>query len=213
MGERNLGRPQRVADVFPCAGDESDCRPGASTDHDYGRQDVIIIDETLAARAWPGKNPIGRRLQVQPTGNPNAFAEVIDVVEHIRMHDLARAVRPQIYSPSGAAGGCRSWSVPPAIPALSFPPCAARCGKSTRIRRRPNPSDARLCGGCAGRVAAQSHPDVDVWRHRPAAVVSRDLPRRLSTRSVSERGRSGCGWRSGRLPAESGTWFSGKQWC
>ena len=27
-------------------------------DHDYGRQDVIIVDETLAARAWPGSNPI-----------------------------------------------------------------------------------------------------------------------------------------------------------
>jgi predicted permease len=73
-------------------------------DHDYGRQDVIIIDETLAARAWPGSNPIGKRLQVQPSGNPNAFAEVIGVIEHIRAHDLARGVRPQIYSPLGGGG-------------------------------------------------------------------------------------------------------------
>jgi putative ABC transport system permease protein len=73
-------------------------------DHDAGRQDVVVIDETLAARAWPGTNPIGQRLQVQPTGSRNAFAEVIGVVEHVRAHDLARAVRPQIYSPLGGGG-------------------------------------------------------------------------------------------------------------
>ena len=39
----------------------------------------------------------GKRLQLQPTGAENPYAEVIGVVEHIRAHDLARAVRPQIY--------------------------------------------------------------------------------------------------------------------
>ncbi|MEO8077870.1 MAG: ABC transporter permease [Acidobacteriota bacterium] len=62
-------------------------------------QSRIIVDETLAARAWPGESAVGKRLQVQPNGTPKPFAEVIGVVEHIRSHDLARAVRPQIYSP------------------------------------------------------------------------------------------------------------------
>jgi predicted permease len=73
-------------------------------EHDVPAQGRIIIDATLAARAWPGENAVGKRLQVQPTGAPNADAEVIGVVEHIRAHDLARAVRPQIYTPLGAAG-------------------------------------------------------------------------------------------------------------
>ncbi len=73
-------------------------------EHDRGRPDAIIIDATLAARAWPGADPVGKRLQVQPTGSPNTHAEVIGVVEHIRAHDLARAVRPQIYSPLGGGG-------------------------------------------------------------------------------------------------------------
>ena len=73
-------------------------------EHDR-RQARIIIDETLAARAWPGENAVGKRLQVQPTGSQNAFAEVIGVVEHIRAHDLARAVRPQIYTPLIGSGG------------------------------------------------------------------------------------------------------------
>jgi putative ABC transport system permease protein len=73
-------------------------------DRDFGRPDVIVIDDTLAARAWPGENAVGKRLQVQPTGSPNAFAEVVGVVEHVRAHDLSRAIRPQIYRPMGAQG-------------------------------------------------------------------------------------------------------------
>jgi putative ABC transport system permease protein len=72
--------------------------------HDIGNPNVIIVDETLAARAWPGENAVGRRLQVQPDGSDNRFAEVVGVVEHIRAHDLSRAVRPQLYRPLGAQG-------------------------------------------------------------------------------------------------------------
>lgn len=75
----------------------------AFDDHDLPGQNRIIVDETLAARAWPGENPVGKRLQLQPDGGPSAFAEVIGVVEHIRAHDLSRPVRPQIYTPIGGA--------------------------------------------------------------------------------------------------------------
>jgi putative ABC transport system permease protein len=72
---------------------------------------VIIVDETLAARAWPGENAVGQRLQVQPTGSPNAFAEVVGVVEHVRSQDLARAVRPQIFRPMIGFGGTQPFVV------------------------------------------------------------------------------------------------------
>jgi len=71
-------------------------------DHDTPQQNTIVIDETLAARAWPGGSAVGQRLQTGPTGTQNNFSEVIGVVEHIRAHDLSRAVRPQIYRPFGA---------------------------------------------------------------------------------------------------------------
>jgi predicted permease len=59
----------------------------------------IIIDETLAAKVWPGESAIGRRLQVQPAGSVgDSHAEVIGVVEHMRILDLTRAVRPQMWS-------------------------------------------------------------------------------------------------------------------
>lgn len=69
---------------------------------DAGRPNIIIVDSTLAARAWPGQNAVGQRLQTQPTGSENLYSEVVGVVEHIRAHDLARVVRPQIYTPIGA---------------------------------------------------------------------------------------------------------------
>jgi predicted permease len=79
-------------------------------DRDRGAN-VIIIDETLAARAWPGENAVGKRLQVQPTGSPNAFAEVVGVIEHVRSQDLARAVRPQIFRPLIGFGGTQPFVV------------------------------------------------------------------------------------------------------
>ena len=66
-----------------------------------GTPPVIIIDETLARLAWPGENAVGKQLQLQPTGTPNAFAEVVGVVEHMRQHDLTRDVLHQIYYPVG----------------------------------------------------------------------------------------------------------------
>ena len=69
-----------------------------------GTPPVIMIDETLARLAWPGQSAVGKQLQIQPTGTPNAFAEVIGVVEHVRIHDLTRATLPQIYFATGQAG-------------------------------------------------------------------------------------------------------------
>jgi putative ABC transport system permease protein len=69
-----------------------------------GTPPVIMVDETLARLAWPGQSAVGKQLQIQPTGTPNAFAEVIGVVEHVRIHDLTRTTLPQIYFATGQAG-------------------------------------------------------------------------------------------------------------
>jgi putative ABC transport system permease protein len=66
-----------------------------------GTPPVIIIDETLARLAWPGENAVGKQLQLAPTGEENAFSEVVGVVEHMRQHDLTRDVLHQIYYPIG----------------------------------------------------------------------------------------------------------------
>ena len=65
-------------------------------DGDNDRQ-VILIDSTLAARVWPGGNAVGKQLQIGPTGSDEPFAEVVGVIEHVRLLDLRVDVRPQIY--------------------------------------------------------------------------------------------------------------------
>jgi putative ABC transport system permease protein len=66
-----------------------------------GTPPVIIVDETLAKLAWPGEHPVGKQLQLAPTGEPNAFSEVVGVVEPMRQHDLTRDILHQIYYPIG----------------------------------------------------------------------------------------------------------------
>jgi len=66
----------------------------------HDRNPRIVIDETLAAQAWPGQSAVGKLLQTNPNGSgPNLYSEVVGVVEHMRILDLTRAVRPQIWGP------------------------------------------------------------------------------------------------------------------
>lgn len=63
----------------------------------------VIIDETLANVAWPGGNPVGRRLTIPQLGSASfqtpQYAEVIGVVEHIRQSDVRVDGFPQVYLP------------------------------------------------------------------------------------------------------------------
>ncbi len=70
------------------------------TESDDGTTDpVVIVDRTLAARAWPGQSAIGRRLGVDPfvVGKPQVWALVIGVVEHVRHRSPVENVREQVY--------------------------------------------------------------------------------------------------------------------
>ena len=72
---------------------------GFTEQDDADAPPVIIVDQTLARLAWPGENPIGKRLQVRPTGDEHPFVEIVGVVEHLRINDLTRSTLPQIYWP------------------------------------------------------------------------------------------------------------------
>jgi putative ABC transport system permease protein len=72
-----------------------------TADDDADAPPVAIVDESLARQAWPGQSAVGKQLQVQPTGSPNMYVEVVGVVAHLRADDLTREVRPQLYRPIG----------------------------------------------------------------------------------------------------------------
>ena len=100
----------RLANIWNDLGEGAQSLPAVSPldFRDYqtrvdGSPRVAIVDQTLAKMAWPGQNAVGKQLQVQPTGSPDAFVEVVGVVEHMRINDLTRATLPQIYWPIGQA--------------------------------------------------------------------------------------------------------------
>jgi putative ABC transport system permease protein len=74
-----------------------------NTSDDANHPRVTVVDETLARRAWPGQNPIGKELELSTftisTGLDRVKAQVVGVVEPLRSHDLTRDVREQIYIP------------------------------------------------------------------------------------------------------------------
>jgi len=68
---------------------------------DHHAAPVAIVDERLAARAWPGESAVGRRLGVDPTvtGTPSTWVTVVGVVRHVRHRSPTEEVRDQVYFP------------------------------------------------------------------------------------------------------------------
>ena len=64
---------------------------------------TIVIDDRLAARAFPDGDAVGRHLQVEPADAPeeDRFARVVGVVRHLRLHDLGAPYLTQIWRPMG----------------------------------------------------------------------------------------------------------------
>jgi len=65
-----------------------------------GRPNVIVVDESLARRTWPGESALGKRLEatfIHEGSFDPTVAEVVGVVRHVRDHSLAEDGRGQIY--------------------------------------------------------------------------------------------------------------------
>src|SRR4029079_3163286 len=60
-----------------------------------GSPQVVVINETLAGRLWPGENPIGRRLSLNSAKRP--CVEVIGMARDGKYSTLGERARPFIY--------------------------------------------------------------------------------------------------------------------
>jgi putative ABC transport system permease protein len=66
---------------------------------------VVIVNETLARRFFPGQDPIGRRIRVQsfgpevPADDPSQWLEVVGIARDVRHYGLARPPEPELYFP------------------------------------------------------------------------------------------------------------------
>src|SRR5262249_41635487 len=59
---------------------------------------VMIINEEMARRHWPGANPIGQRVTMKDWGPP-LTGEIIGIVGDVKADGLDSATRPMIYWP------------------------------------------------------------------------------------------------------------------
>ncbi|BDU71854.1 ABC transporter permease [Mesoterricola silvestris] len=69
----------------------------AGRDLEAGDQDACMVSRSFAERAWPGADPLGRRVSLPGGGRPPLT--VVGVVGEARMSRLARAPVPALYAP------------------------------------------------------------------------------------------------------------------
>ncbi len=60
---------------------------------------VIAINQTMANRFWPGDNPLGRRVKLDPYEAEADWATVVAVVGDVKHRWLTDDVWPQVYTP------------------------------------------------------------------------------------------------------------------
>jgi predicted permease len=74
---------------------------GRAFTHDdrSGAPEVAIVSEDLAARTWPGQDPLGKRLKFGRPDSKEAWRTVVGVVRPTRYRELAEP-RPTLYLPA-----------------------------------------------------------------------------------------------------------------
>jgi putative ABC transport system permease protein len=65
-----------------------------------GALDVAVVSEEVAARTWPGQNPIGKRLKMGAPDSRDRWRTVVGVAAPTRYRDLARPNPATLYLPA-----------------------------------------------------------------------------------------------------------------
>ncbi len=58
---------------------------------------VVVVNEEMARRHWPGEDPIGKRVREGYSGSSQPWMRVVGVVGSIRQHGLQSEVKPGMY--------------------------------------------------------------------------------------------------------------------
>jgi putative ABC transport system permease protein len=65
-----------------------------------GSASVIVINETLRRRFFPGEDPVGKRLNLANVGDPD-WTQIVGVVGDVKYNGMADDVQPAIYQSTG----------------------------------------------------------------------------------------------------------------
>ena len=60
---------------------------------------VVIVNDAMARRYWPGESPVGRRIKRGTPAAPFAWLTVVGVVPDVRQQGLGGAPGPMVYLP------------------------------------------------------------------------------------------------------------------
>jgi putative ABC transport system permease protein len=58
---------------------------------------VGVVNEVMAQRAWPGQDPIGKRIRMYPYDATAPTLTVVGVVKNVRQSELQAVARPEVY--------------------------------------------------------------------------------------------------------------------
>jgi putative ABC transport system permease protein len=64
-----------------------------------GAPTVIVVNETLAARIWPGEDPIGQRLKQGWPEDTEPWREVVGVVADVKLQGVDQSTPMQVFLP------------------------------------------------------------------------------------------------------------------
>ncbi len=70
-----------------------------------GSEAVVIVNESFAARFWPGQDPIGRNLRSGIPEGGMRWIKVVGVVPGVRQSDMTVAPKPELYLPQAQVPG------------------------------------------------------------------------------------------------------------
>lgn len=118
-------------------------------------QRVVIVNEELARRNWPGQDPIGRRLRTG-TGGSMPWLTVVGVSENVRTGGPDAAFEPELYIPYTQP----PWLLSPRLLVVrtTVPPLAAASAirrEVSKLDKKQPVSDIRTLDQIAGEPAAQ----------------------------------------------------------
>jgi putative ABC transport system permease protein len=65
---------------------------------------VVVVNETMARRYWPGEDAVGKRIAAGRIRSPEDWIQVVGVVKDVRQFELNAEPRPQMYLTYRQAG-------------------------------------------------------------------------------------------------------------
>jgi putative ABC transport system permease protein len=92
---------------------------------------VMLINETLQQRFFPGTNPVGKRINIGSEREPD-WNEIVGVVEDVKYNGLADEVQPALYQPVAQAA---SWGMALIIKTNAADPLSLTAAVRNEVRK------------------------------------------------------------------------------